>query len=871
MSSAKKKKNPFNLTKLALCCGGALIAGFSGAAHATCTESTDPTTGGRIKTCTNETVYDGYNGLQELNITNNGYFTNAQGKTGLYINNSTGTIGDVIIVSGSLLNGDAIKFNGGGGTLTITGKLKLTTTALTADGVNISTMVSNSKLTVADDAEIEAKYGMGLRVNLSSYGGTTNSAYFGDRASIKTQGVGENSSNGEGYAVYVGNRDVETEALAAGGAYIELGRDAYIETQGNNAHAVYANKTGEIQLGNNVTIKTTGSAAHGIATLDGETTKSGTTTVRNYDGGQVYLVGDTTIHVDATKGSYAMYASGVESAIVSGKSDGSATSGVFDVTGNLVAERNGKIELSSLVGSQFVGDVSSSSNGIIALNGVASYTGDFIADTGGRIALSGGNGTYVEGKSDTSSGSGVVDISLTGVNSRWVMTDSSVATNLNLSGDAAVVLGDSTTVVDASNRKDLNVGSLSGNGAFYIRTNVVRDGATGVTTTQSDLITVTGSSSGAHKIFVDDSSTGAATGDEVLRVVDSIDQGAQFTLGSPDGYVDVGAYKYVLQLERGAGASGYWSLMTTSNYSDMAQNTVGLLNTNYLLGNIEVQTLLQRMGELRQPGNDGDVWGRVFGGKLTSFGDERIKGHDFDYSGIQLGVDRQLSNLDNGNIYIGGVLGYTSGDTSYDVGSGKSNSFHVGVYGTYAMDNGVYIDGIVKYHRIKNEVNSVTGGGYYVDGRANSNGFSLGLEVGRRFYLQQPQQGWYLEPQAQLTYSHQGGVNIRSSNGLKTELGSYNSLLGRVSIIAGYSVVSGSNPVDIYFKTGYVREFDGDTSYTFNDTMTEKYKFRGGWWDNAIGVNMRIRGQHNLYADVVYAKGSRFDKQQINVGYRYEF
>ncbi|MGL4666897.1 MAG: autotransporter outer membrane beta-barrel domain-containing protein, partial [Saezia sp.] len=127
------------------------------------------------------------------------------------------------------------------------------------------------------------------------------------------------------------------------------------------------------------------------------------------------------------------------------------------------------------------------------------------------------------------------------------------------------------------------------------------------------------------------------------------------------------------------------------------------------------------------------------------------------------------------------------------------------------------------------------------------------------------------EPQGQLTYTRQGSSTIESSNGLRTDLSSYNSVIARLSIIAGYEIVSGANPVNVYIKTGYVREFDGKTDYTFNRTLRESYDFGGGWWDNGIGVNMRINNQHNIYVDAAYAKGGSFDKKQLNFGYRYEF
>lgn len=67
-----------------------------------------------------------------------------------------------------------------------------------------------------------------------------------------------------------------------------------------------------------------------------------------------------------------------------------------------------------------------------------------------------------------------------------------------------------------------------------------------------------------------------------------------------------------------------------------------------------------------------------------------------------------------------------------------------------------------------------------------------------------------------------------------------------------------------------MREFKGNTSYHLN-TYKEDYKFRGGWVETSVGVSAQLNKQHNIYGEVSYANGSRFDKRQINLGYRFQF
>ena len=328
--------------------------------------------------------------------------------------------------------------------------------------------------------------------------------------------------------------------------------------------------------------------------------------------------------------------------------------------------------------------------------------------------------------------------------------------------------------------------------------------------------------------------------------------------------------------DNGDGTSGGSDTKPDSkpNLTNTAKNAANILNSNYLMSYVETQTLLQRMGQIRTDDTaSGKVWGRIYTGKLSSFNDKRLSGFDMDYYGLQLGLDRKL-NSDKVNFYYGLMGGLSRGNVDHNVGDGSTNSYSLGLYGTLQSQNGFYLDGLVKYMHMTNKFNSMTAGGYHVKGDGNTNGFSIGAEVGKRIHLSgagNADEGWYLEPQAQLTYSHQDGATINATNGLRTRLGSYNSLIGRASLILGYTIQNNKNPVDIYFKTGYLREFDGKTSYTFNRVAKEKYDFGGNWWDNGIGINVRLNGKHHIYGDMVYSAGNKFNQKQINAGYRYNF
>ncbi len=814
---------------LLLSCVSSLVFADS----ATCTVSAD----GKTNTCSGtKAVYDQYQlNYDNVSITNTAWrFTVANGVegVGLYANNSQLTANNLTVsTTNGLLGGtDAIRTNGSS-TITVNGKLVVNASGYSGDGINV-TINSSSTVNTGNNSEVYSQSGVAVRANLSNYG--HNQINIGNDAIIEAYASGTNGSSSQGYAVYAGNRDTETQGMPAGTAKIVIGDNSQITTTGNNGYAVYANKTGHIQLGNNANITTSGSSAHGIVAQDGTLTNNGI--AQYFTGGVVDLLGDTTITVDPTKNSNAIYSSGTGSVVSSYNTDtATQTSGKFNVTGNMLVDNGGKIDLRMTDGSSFIGNT----------------------------AITNNNGT--------------LNLDIAGTNSRWQMSDSSQLTNLDLKNNAAVVLGDQSTAVDSTNKVVLTTENLTGSGNFFMRTNIIGSGVGA--NNIGDLLQVTNSSQGNHAVTVSDFYNGSAAvdGTERLKIIETADGSANFAL-SGAGTVDIGAYQYALNKgdSKFSENANNWYLSAKSGggqLTNTADHSVNILNINYLLNYAETQTLLHRMGELRQPRDkDWDFWIRGFAGKMDSFSG-KLSGFDMDYHGFQAGLDRRFI-VDGNDLYMGIMAGSSKAKADYDVGNGDTTSYHVGLYTTYKTQNDYYIDAIAKYTVMKNDFNTTTGGGYQVNGDGKTRGYTLGLEAGKRFYFDRTAKaGWYVEPQAQLTYSYQDSAKIHSNNGLKTKLDSYESILGRASAIVGYNINQGKTPIDVYLKTGYVKEFDGRTSYSFNGNSAtrNKYAFDGSWWDNGIGINAKVNKQHNFYAEADYSKGSRFNNKSIKVGYRLEF
>ncbi len=128
-----------------------------------------------------------------------------------------------------------------------------------------------------------------------------------------------------------------------------------------------------------------------------------------------------------------------------------------------------------------------------------------------------------------------------------------------------------------------------------------------------------------------------------------------------------------------------------------------------------------------------------------------------------------------------------------------------------------------------------------------------------------------MEPQGQIIFGHQNSGSFNASNGLRVDVDSYNSTLGRLGLLAGYELKSGKNPVNVYAKASYVHEFDGDLSFRMNGIQAQE-SFGGSWWTWGLGVNAQFSKNHNIYFDIERASGGKFNQPwSVNGGYRYSW
>ncbi|UQY44341.1 autotransporter outer membrane beta-barrel domain-containing protein [Mixta hanseatica] len=548
----------------------------------------------------------------------------------------------------------------------------------------------------------------------------------------------------------------------------------------------------------------------------------------------------------------------------------------------------------------------------ISLSGLVDIVGSANA-VAGDIILSMAAGSQLTGVA-VSNGVNGGSVNINMDQSQWNMPGNSQIDNLTLHSSTV-----NFTAEEVGTR--LTVGNLAGNGTFALKTDIVER--------RSDRLTVTGSSAGSHYLQIGNRGDLQTTGQEVLTVVETQDGQARFAFSPTTGKVELGGYLYGLQQ-----AGSNWQLAATGEIdtptpgpeeeeviptptpnpipdteleeeeleitptpnpaplpepekkeeeleivpparqpdepeiTSTADAGANFLNINYLINYVETQTLMQRFGDLRQKKSGGNGWIRGIGGRFDDFGSNKLNGFRLSYSGMQFGVDKQIAP--ETPVTLGLFMGVTNGKAHYASGRGDQSSKHTGFYLSALADNGLWLDGLVKYARMKNSFNVRDSQGTAVGGHSAADSYSASLEGGKRINLTAAAQGFYLEPQLQLSWSHQQKDRLVASNGLHIDLEGYHSLLGRASALLGYRVQQKGLDLNLYLKSGIVREFKGDTRYRLNGSP-ERHSFNGDWWNNGLGVSAQIADQHVVYLEGDSSTGSQFNQRRFNAGYRFSF
>ena len=284
-----------------------------------------------------------------------------------------------------------------------------------------------------------------------------------------------------------------------------------------------------------------------------------------------------------------------------------------------------------------------------------------------------------------------------------------------------------------------------------------------------------------------------------------------------------------------------------------------------VVGNINAwRTIADDMYRPRvlQQGEPTGIWARIGGGKYNYSG----SGIDTatDYTRIQGGYDAKISR----GWTVGGQVSYLRGSEDYVFdGSGKVKSFSVGAYGLKDLGKDQYVHVETQVGRVSNDFTARNEIGEAMSGDTKSNAYSIGVRYGKTLKYDN---GFYVEPQAQLNFTHFGGRNFNVGNVFVNQ-SSVNSTSGKIGLELGKQFSNGN----LYTRFAAGHAFTGNVKTAFASGSVAKLTeqdLKGTWTELAFGGRYGFNSNNSVFADV--ATGLSGDLQAdwgVNAGFTHKF
>ncbi len=294
---------------------------------------------------------------------------------------------------------------------------------------------------------------------------------------------------------------------------------------------------------------------------------------------------------------------------------------------------------------------------------------------------------------------------------------------------------------------------------------------------------------------------------------------------------------------------------TVTAGNSIMSNVLDLTSASTLaINRILMNDVRKRMGDLRSSDGTHGVWARYDGGKFSG-----SNSFENDFSTVQIGADT-AAFLDGTR--LGVAFSYTTSDSDMQRGDAEMDAYSLAFYGTKFFENGMFVDVIGRLATIDTDVT--------IDGNKKGNldnmAVSLSGEFGWRFDVNP---SFYVEPQAEVTYTYLDSDKLKLSSGHEYELDSVDSLIGRLGFATGFKCPN--NFGDVYLRASAVHEFLGDAA-VHGGTYTLETDGDDTWIEFGVGANFNLNKNLYGWVDLERTEGADLDEDwRANVGVRYSF
>lgn len=427
----------------------------------------------------------------------------------------------------------------------------------------------------------------------------------------------------------------------------------------------------------------------------------------------------------------------------------------------------------------------------------------------------------------------------------------------------------------AAQQNHLKIGTLTGQGDFYISTQMA-DG-------WGDHITVSNKATGNFGIEFADS--GKEPKSATRHTVVSVNSGdAAFRLLNKDETAEIGAYQYSLKKTQ-SGESTEWYLQgkrkgdkdtdngnnggTKPVLSYSAKNVMAMAAAPRQVLQAESVSLQQRLGNYySNPQHSYGLWTRYLHDN-TRLNDKNDTAFKNKLDGMQIGVDKPL-RLNDATVLVGVFTGFSRSKVSTsDYGNGTVESWHGGLYATWLHDSGFYADTMLKGNRLDNSNNGRMKNGSAARGDYHQNAFTATIESGFNYEILP---ALTVQPYGRLQYARIGSAAYQLSNGMRADIHSADSFQGEAGTLITTSFEVSSAVLKPYARLAVVHEFTKENDVTINRANTFSNDFSGSTGKYGLGLDAQITPQAAFYTEINYLNGNKSETPvSADLGFRVRF
>lgn len=258
------------------------------------------------------------------------------------------------------------------------------------------------------------------------------------------------------------------------------------------------------------------------------------------------------------------------------------------------------------------------------------------------------------------------------------------------------------------------------------------------------------------------------------------------------------------------------------------------------------------------------AYGNQYNASTSGFGYKQQQ------QGLSFGADGRLP-VGDGNWLAGVTAGYSNSDLNLQGGStGSVDSYHIGAYTTWLdPQSGYYFDGVAKFNRYQNRADVQLSDGSKTKGDYSNHGIGVSLEAGRHIKLDQ---GYFLEPYAQLAAMTIEGQSYHLANGMQASGDDTRSLQGKLGATAGRTFDFGQGRmVQPYVRVAGAHEFANNNRVKVNGNSLDN-DLAGSRAELGAGVVAAWADNWQVHAEFDYANGERLEQPWgASVGVRYNW